>query len=95
MCLCIAAVANEVELLSSEKYEFDIIQRPQILAYCQETKNIVGPLDVEKRALRVPNPPPRPSCSVSGPKEEASAQVSLPPLPAPPSPPPILTFLTL
>ncbi|XP_011005317.1 PREDICTED: protein CHUP1, chloroplastic-like [Populus euphratica] len=86
--MCIKEMENEVELVSSEKYEFDIIQRPQILAYCQETKKIVGPLDVEKRALRVPNPPPRPSCSVSGPKEEGSAQVSLPPLPPPPPPPP-------
>ncbi|XP_057970928.1 protein CHUP1, chloroplastic-like [Malania oleifera] len=44
---------------------------------------------VEKRALRIPNPPPRPSCiNLCGPKEEGSAKISLPPLPPPPPPPP-------
>ena len=80
--MCIKEMENEVELVCSEKYELDIMQRPQILANCQETNKIVGPLDVEKRTLRVPNPPPRPSCSVStGPKEEVQAQVLLPPPP--------------
>lgn len=42
-------------------------------------------LDFEKRALRIPNPPPRPSCSVpSGPKEESCTQIPPPPPPPPP-----------
>ncbi|MBA0723214.1 hypothetical protein Golax_003816 [Gossypium laxum] len=42
-------------------------------------------LDFERRALRIPNPPPRPSCSVpSGPKEESCPQIPPPPPPPPP-----------
>ncbi|KAL4369257.1 hypothetical protein GQ457_05G023950 [Hibiscus cannabinus] len=42
-------------------------------------------LDFEKRALRIPNPPPRPSCSIpSGPKEESCTQIPPPPPPPPP-----------
>ncbi|KAF9667143.1 hypothetical protein SADUNF_Sadunf16G0302500 [Salix dunnii] len=75
--MCIKEMENEAEIVSCEKYEFDIIQSPQITANCQETKKIVGPLDVEKRALRVPNPPPRPSCSVSaGPKDEVKSSTA-------------------
>nr|CAB3479858.1 unnamed protein product [Digitaria exilis] len=44
-------------------------------------------LDVEKRVLRIPNPPPRPSVSVSnsGPSNGSTAN---PPRPPPPPPPP-------
>ncbi|KAL0442367.1 UNVERIFIED_CONTAM: protein CHUP1, chloroplastic [Sesamum latifolium] len=46
-------------------------------------------LDVEKRTLRIPNPPPRPSCAVlSGSKEDTSTRTSPPTLPPPPPPPP-------
>ncbi|KAL0398174.1 UNVERIFIED_CONTAM: protein CHUP1, chloroplastic [Sesamum radiatum] len=46
-------------------------------------------LDVEKRTLRIPNPPPRPSCAgLSGPKEETSTRTSPPALAPPPPPPP-------
>lgn len=50
---------------------------------------LVSCFDVEKRALRVPNPPPRPSCLIPTVlKEESSGQV--PPPPPPPPPPPKL-----
>ncbi|KAL8138398.1 hypothetical protein V2J09_004399 [Rumex salicifolius] len=47
-------------------------------------------IEVEKRALRTPNPPPRPSCCTSnGSKEVAPGQGMIPPpLPPPPPPPP-------
>ncbi|XP_031266929.1 protein CHUP1, chloroplastic-like, partial [Pistacia vera] len=71
---------KEEEPLASHKYE-----------NCLEVNNInrmASTFDVEKRALRIPNPPPRPSCSISsGPKEDDSAQIPLPP-PPPPLPPP-------
>jgi len=52
-----------------------------------EASKLLVPMDVEKRALRVPNPPPRPSCANStGPKEPGSTQA--PPAPPPPPPPP-------
>ncbi|KAE8657546.1 Hydroxyproline-rich glycoprotein family protein isoform 2 [Hibiscus syriacus] len=39
-------------------------------------------LDFEKRALRIPNPPPRPSCSIPfGPKDESCTQIPPPPPP--------------
>ncbi|KAE8714708.1 peroxisome bioproteinsis protein 7 [Hibiscus syriacus] len=42
-------------------------------------------LDFEKRALRIPNPPPRPSCSIPfGPKDESCTQIPPPPPPLPP-----------
>ncbi|KAE8669913.1 peroxisome bioproteinsis protein 7 [Hibiscus syriacus] len=42
-------------------------------------------LDFEKRALRIPNPPPRPSCSIPfGPKDESCTQIPPPPPPPPP-----------
>ena len=57
-----------------------------------QTNRSFASLDVEKRALRVPNPPPRPSCSISNePKDENTAQVP-PPLPPPPPPPPLPKF---
>ncbi|CAL5206186.1 unnamed protein product [Lathyrus oleraceus] len=49
---------------------------------------------MEKRPLRVPNPPPRPSsCSISSKtKQENSAQVQVQPPPPPPPPPPPMSF---
>lgn len=44
-------------------------------------------LDVEKRALRIPNPPPRPSVSVSNSGPSNGSTVN-PPRPPPPPPPP-------
>ncbi|KAI3511100.1 hypothetical protein L1887_18244 [Cichorium endivia] len=43
-------------------------------------------LDVEKRALRVPNPPPRPSSFTE--KEHKEVKCQVPPPPPPPPPPP-------
>ncbi|OMO73734.1 protein CHUP1, chloroplastic-like protein [Corchorus olitorius] len=78
---------KEVEPLSSQKY--DAVQRMQFFGNCQETNKLPPCLDVEKRALRIPNPPPRPSCSISkGPKEESSTQIPPPPPPPPPPAPP-------
>ena len=57
---------------------------------CQEANKLLVSSDVEKRALRIPNPPPRPSSSISSKiKQESSAQVLLPPPPPPPPPPPM------
>ncbi|PUZ49988.1 hypothetical protein GQ55_6G023400 [Panicum hallii var. hallii] len=44
-------------------------------------------LDVEKRVLRIPNPPPRPSVSVSN-SGPSSGSTANPPRPPPPPPPP-------
>lgn len=83
---------KEEEPPASHKYDLAIFQRSQQLSEnCLEVNNInktASTFDVEKRALRIPNPPPRPSCSISSrPKEEGSAQIPLPP-PPPPLPPP-------
>ncbi|XP_044508715.1 protein CHUP1, chloroplastic-like [Mangifera indica] len=95
--MCTKDMEKEEEPLASQNYDFGIFQRSkQISENCLKVNNInktTGTFDVEKRALRIPNPPPRPSCSVSsGPKEEGSAQIPLPPppllLPPPPPPPP-------
>lgn len=85
---------KEEESMDPRRYDFDMVQRSQFSANCQEVNRITCTLDVEKRALRIPNPPPRPSCSISsGPKEENSAQIPQPPpLPPPPPPPPAPKF---
>ncbi|XVF86113.1 hypothetical protein PTKIN_Ptkin18bG0014900 [Pterospermum kingtungense] len=77
--LCIKEMEKEAEPLSTQKYG-------TVHGNSQETnKPATATLDVEKRALRVPNPPPRPSCSISnGPKEENCTQIPPPPPPPPP-----------
>lgn len=81
-----AEMEKEAEPLSSEKYDSGIVQRSQIFGNFHETSKFSTSLDVEKRALRIPNPPPRPSCSLSsGNKEENLAK--FPPPPPPPPPP--------
>ncbi|KAB1222899.1 Protein CHUP1, chloroplastic [Morella rubra] len=85
--LCSNDVEKEVEPLVSEKYDMDMgmAHRPPVFGNCQEGNKISVCLDVEKRALRIPNPPPRPSCFISsGPKYECSAQIPPPPPPPPP-----------
>ncbi|XWS16686.1 hypothetical protein CRYUN_Cryun34aG0112200 [Craigia yunnanensis] len=83
--MCIKEMEKEAEPLSSQKY--GTVQKMQFFGSCQETNKPAASLDVEKRALRIPNPPPRPSCSISnGPKEESCTQI--PPPPPPPPPPP-------
>ncbi|XP_021835862.1 protein CHUP1, chloroplastic [Spinacia oleracea] len=56
----------------------------------QETIKVVFPTEVEKRALRIPNPPPRPSSGKSNEAKEVSDGHSpvAPPPPPPPPPPP-------
>ncbi|KAE7996016.1 hypothetical protein FH972_000765 [Carpinus fangiana] len=71
--VCIKDMEKEVEPLASQKYHLGMVHRPQVFRNCQEANKISASLDVEKRALRIPNPPPRPSCSISsGPKDEGS-----------------------
>ncbi|KAG6594406.1 Protein CHUP1, chloroplastic, partial [Cucurbita argyrosperma subsp. sororia] len=88
--ICAKELEKEADTLSSQKYDLGVIQRPHILENSHETNRNFASLDVEKRALRIPNPPPRPSCSISSePKEENTGRVP-PPLPPPPPPPPLL-----
>ncbi|CAK9321286.1 unnamed protein product [Citrullus colocynthis] len=90
--ICAKEMEKEADPLSSQKYDLGVIQRPHVLGNCHENNRSFASLDVEKRALRIPNPPPRPSCSISSePKEENTAQVP-PPLPPPPPPPPLPKF---
>lgn len=90
--MCTKETEHEEESLSSQKYDFD--QRPQLSANRLEMNRNASVLEVEKRVLRVPNPPPRPSCGISGgTKEERQAQIPQPPpLPRPPPPPPAPKF---
>ncbi|XP_022925727.1 protein CHUP1, chloroplastic-like [Cucurbita moschata] len=57
-----------------------------------QTNRSSASLDVEKRALRVPNPPPRPSCSISNEPKDENTAIIPPPLPPPPPPPPLPKF---
>lgn len=70
------------------------LERTQYFGNCQEANKLLACFDVEKRALRIPNPPPRPSCSISSitKVESSSAQVALAPPPPPPPPPPPMNF---
>lgn len=64
--------------------EWGLPQRPQLYTNCQETSKLAVPFEVEKRTLRIPNPPPRPSCTF----HTESKKGSTVPIPAPPPPPP-------
>ncbi|KAK3025304.1 hypothetical protein RJ639_042698, partial [Escallonia herrerae] len=77
---------KQAEPLLSQNYDLIDIQSPQFLGVFQETKSKASS-EVEKRALRIPNPPPRPSCTVSSGQNEGSAQFAPPPPPPPPPPP--------
>ncbi|XP_028752730.1 protein CHUP1, chloroplastic-like [Neltuma alba] len=70
--------------------DLEIVQRPQCFRNFQEANKLLVSSDVEKRALRIPNPPPRPSsyCISSISKQENTSQVPPPPPPLPPPPPP-------
>ncbi|KAG8385156.1 hypothetical protein BUALT_Bualt03G0012400 [Buddleja alternifolia] len=75
--ICSKEAEKRGDMLVTQKYDLEV---------CKLTAS----LDVEKRALRIPTPPPRPSCTgLTGPKQEISAQ-TLPPPPPPPPPPPKL-----
>jgi len=87
--VCSKEIEKESVSLSVQQPGLEIVQRPQYFGNCQEANKLLVSSDVEKRALRIPNPPPRPSCSTSSKtKQESSAQV-LPPPPPPPPPPPM------
>ncbi|KAL8513034.1 hypothetical protein ACS0TY_019281 [Phlomoides rotata] len=90
--MCSKELDKRAENLVSQKYDLEVSNRSHVYANCQEVCKVTASLDVEKRALRIPNPPPRPSCSgLTGLKEENSAPAvlqSLPPPPPPPPPPP-------
>lgn len=66
------------------------LQKLEWSVNCQEICKLAIPYEIEKRTLRIPNPPPRPSCN-SLPNEsnkDSAAQITKPPPPQPPPPPP-------
>lgn len=86
---CAAEIEKEAEPLASEKFDLGMVQRSQLFGNCHETSKFSASLDVEKRALRIPNPPPRPSCKLSrGIKKENATKFPPPPPPPPPPAPP-------
>lgn len=72
---------EEVDSVACRKY--DLNQGSQL----REATKLKTLLDVEKRALRIPNPPPRPSGFTSKEHKEVTCQVAPPPPPPPPPPP--------
>ncbi|KAF0900515.1 hypothetical protein E2562_032112 [Oryza meyeriana var. granulata] len=78
-------IRDKRELLV-EKYDFGRSESSGFLLGKSEICKTQS-MDIEKRALRIPNPPPRPSVSVphSGPSNGSAAN---PPKPPPPPPPP-------
>ncbi|RWR85779.1 protein CHUP1, chloroplastic-like protein [Cinnamomum micranthum f. kanehirae] len=78
---------KDIHLSNGQKYGLETLQSPRFSIERQETNKIM-PLDVEKRALRIPNPPPKPSVlATEEPKKNVQAPV--PPPPPPPPPPPL------
>uniref|UniRef100_A0A0E0EHG0 Protein CHUP1, chloroplastic n=1 Tax=Oryza meridionalis TaxID=40149 RepID=A0A0E0EHG0_9ORYZ len=77
---------REKRELLVDKYDFGRSESSRFLLGKSEVCKSQS-MDVEKRALRIPNPPPRPSVSVphSGPSNGSAAN---PPKPPPPPPPP-------
>ncbi|XP_073058455.1 protein CHUP1, chloroplastic-like [Primulina eburnea] len=85
--ICSKEVDKGMEVLVSQKYDLEVGNRSHVYTNCQEISKLSASFDVEKRALRIPNPPPRPSCSgVNEIKEEKSSQNLAPALPPPPPP---------
>ncbi|KAI3943906.1 hypothetical protein MKX01_002436 [Papaver californicum] len=80
---CAKEAGNEEELGGG--------QSPRFFENSQEISRMTAALDVERRTLRIPNPPPRPSCSISSSVvKECSTSKLMPPPPPPPPPPPKL-----
>ncbi|CAL9163313.1 unnamed protein product [Musa hybrid cultivar] len=77
---------RDKHLLLVQKYDLLGTQSPRFSASKPESFKVAS-LDVEKRALRIPKPPPRPSNSVPN-VTKADGTVPLPPPPPPPPPPP-------
>ncbi|KAI4368047.1 hypothetical protein MLD38_016656 [Melastoma candidum] len=77
------------EILVPPTCEWGLRRRSPLYENCHESSKLTIPVEVEKRALRIPKPPPRPSCSFSNEsKKESPSQIQPPPRPPPPPPPP-------
>ncbi|KZV29377.1 hypothetical protein F511_15909 [Dorcoceras hygrometricum] len=86
--MCSTEVDKGMEVLVSQKYDLEVGNRSHVYDN-QEISKLAASFDVQKRALRIPNPPPRPSCSgVNGIKVEKPSQNLAPTLTLPPPPPP-------
>ncbi|XP_043697101.1 protein CHUP1, chloroplastic-like isoform X2 [Telopea speciosissima] len=91
--ICPKEIEQDGIALDAHKYDLGVIESPQFFVNKQETNKIRASVDVEKRALRIPNPPPRPSGSLpSVAKEDGIASIPVPPPPPPPPPPPKLSI---
>lgn len=77
-------IKSKLQLLA-QKYDFDSIPSPRFFVNRTET-NKLSSSDVQKRALRIPNPPPRP-CKFSPIAKRNGSAAPLPPPPPPPPPP--------
>ncbi|KAK4488048.1 hypothetical protein RD792_003790 [Penstemon davidsonii] len=88
--MCSKEVEKGIEALVSQKYDLEVSKRPSLYINCQEICKVTASMDVEKRALRIPNPPPRPSFTgltgLTGQNEETLTRAPLPPPPPPPPP---------
>lgn len=71
---------------ATQKYDLSNVQSPRLSTNKPDTCKGAS-LDVEKRALRIPNPPPRPSSSICN-VVKVDGSIRLPPPPPPPPPPP-------
>ncbi|KAL6546257.1 hypothetical protein OROMI_021978 [Orobanche minor] len=90
--ICPKEADKRAEALVSQKYDLEVSNRPHVYTDCLEFCKVTASFDIEKRALRIPNPPPRPSCSdLNGQKRETLTPTLLPPPPPPPPPHPKLT----
>ncbi|CAI9090855.1 OLC1v1025723C1 [Oldenlandia corymbosa var. corymbosa] len=86
--ICFKEGEKEVQSLDSQKYNPRVTQRSEFLSGSQEACTVTASLAVEKRALRIPNPPPRPSCSAPSTEQAQIPSQIPPPPPVPPPPPP-------
>ncbi|KAL8033874.1 hypothetical protein ABFX02_13G184500 [Erythranthe guttata] len=87
--ICSKEAEKRAEVLVSHKYDLEVSNRSHVYTDFQEVCKMTASLDVEKRALRIPTPPPRPSCAgLTEPKEETLSPTHPSPPPPPPPPPP-------
>ncbi|KAJ4976887.1 hypothetical protein NE237_001993 [Protea cynaroides] len=85
--ICAKEIENDGMPLVVHKYALGVVESPRFFVNKLETNKIRTSVDVEKRALRIPNPPPRPSGSFpSVAKEDGIASIPAPPPPPPPPP---------
>lgn len=83
----ICPAMKDKHMSNGQKHGLETLQSPRFFINRHETNKIM-PFDVEKRALRIPNPPPKPSILVSE-VPTKSAKAPVPPPPPPPPPPPL------